>query len=87
MSRRPQPLSKSPYSAERAALRQILTETRDAKGIRQEELAKKLGRRQSFIAKYERADRRIEVVEFVAIARAMGADPVVLLRKLLKKIG
>jgi transcriptional regulator with XRE-family HTH domain len=39
-------------------------------------LAKKLGRPQSFIAKYEGGERRIDVIEFVAIARALGADPV-----------
>lgn len=87
MSRRALPLSKSPYSVDRAALRALLVETRDAKGINQQELAKKLGKHQSFIAKYERGERRIEVVEFLAIARAMNADPVALLRKLLKKIG
>ena len=85
--RRAPPLSKSPYSTERAALRAVLIEARDAAGMRQKTLAKKLGRSQSFIAKYEAGDRRIEVTEFVAISRAMGADPVALLRKLLKKIG
>jgi predicted transcriptional regulator len=87
MIRRAPTLSKSPFSAERAALRTLLAETRDAVGISQEKLAKKLGRPQSFIAKYEVGERRIEVTEFIAIARAMDADPVALLRKLLKKIG
>ena len=35
---------------------------------------------QSFIAKYEGGERRIDVVEFIAIARALGADPVKLFR-------
>ena len=80
-------LSRSPFTPERAALRALLAETRDAAGVSQEKLAKKLGRPQSFIAKYEVGDRRIEVTEFIAIARALGTDPVSLLRKLLKKIG
>jgi transcriptional regulator with XRE-family HTH domain len=86
MIRRALALSKSPFTPERAALRALLAETRDAAGISQEKLAKKLGRPQSFIAKYEVGERRIEVTEFIAIARALDADPVALLRKLLKKL-
>jgi transcriptional regulator with XRE-family HTH domain len=43
-------------------------------------LAKKLGRPQSFVAKYEGGERRIDVVGFVAIARALDADPVKVFR-------
>ena len=57
-----------------------LVAVRRASGVRQQALAKKLGRPQSFIAKYEGGERRIDVVEFIAIARALGADPVKLFR-------
>ncbi|WP_439364435.1 helix-turn-helix domain-containing protein [Bradyrhizobium sp. DASA03005] len=50
-------------------------------------MAKKLGRPQSFIAKYEGGERRIDVVEFVAIARALGVDPVKLFRDFLSTRG
>jgi transcriptional regulator with XRE-family HTH domain len=53
---------------------------RHSSGFRQQALAKKLGRPQSFIAKYEGGERRIDLVEFIAIARALGADPVKLFR-------
>jgi hypothetical protein len=43
-------------------------------------LARRLKRRQSFVAKYEGGERRIDVIEFVAIVRAIGADPVKSLR-------
>jgi transcriptional regulator with XRE-family HTH domain len=52
-------------------------------GLTQHELARRLKRPQSFVAKYEGGERRIDVVEFVAIVRAIGADPVRLLRALL----
>jgi transcriptional regulator with XRE-family HTH domain len=51
-------------------------------GLTQAQLAKRLKKPQSFIAKYEGGERRIDVVEFVAIVRAIGADPVRILRKL-----
>ena len=38
-------------------------------------LAGKLERPQSFVAKYEKGERRLDVVEFLEIARQLGADP------------
>ena len=49
-------------------------------GVTQTELAEKLGRPQSFVAKYEGKERRLDVAEFVSIARELGADPIKLLR-------
>ena len=73
-------MQKSLKSAEYARLIAALVAVRKDAGIRQQALAKKLGRPQSFIAKYEGGERRIDLVEFVAIARALGADPVKLFR-------
>jgi transcriptional regulator with XRE-family HTH domain len=73
-------MQKSLKSAEYARLIAILVAARHDAGIRQHALAKKLGRPQSFIAKYEGGERRIDVVEFIAIARALGADPLKLFR-------
>ena len=73
-------MQKSLKSPEYARLIDALVAVRHAAGVRQQTLAKKLGRPQSFIAKYEGGERRIDVVEFVAIARALGADPVKLFR-------
>jgi transcriptional regulator with XRE-family HTH domain len=52
-------------------------------GLTQHELARRLKRPQSFVAKYEGGERRIDVIEFVVIVRAIGADPVKLLRDLI----
>ena len=49
-------------------------------GVTQASLAKQLGRPQSFVAKYEAKERRLDVAEFVMIARLLGADPHKLLR-------
>jgi transcriptional regulator with XRE-family HTH domain len=73
-------MQKSLKSAEYARFIELLVAARHQAGIRQQSLAKKLGRPQSFIAKYEGGERRIDVVEFIAIARALGADPVKLFR-------
>jgi transcriptional regulator with XRE-family HTH domain len=73
-------MQKSLKSPEYARLIATLVAVRKGAGVRQQTLAKKLGRPQSFIAKYEGGERRIDVVEFIAIARALDADPVKLFR-------
>lgn len=73
-------MQKTLKSAEFQRLIEILVAVRQKSGVRQQALAKKLGRPQSFIAKYEGGERRIDVIEFISIARALGADPVKLFR-------
>ncbi|REF69822.1 MULTISPECIES: helix-turn-helix domain-containing protein [Paracoccus] len=57
------------------ALMVALKQARLDAGLTQTELAERLKRPQSFVAKYENGERRIEVVELVEIATAMGSDP------------
>jgi transcriptional regulator with XRE-family HTH domain len=73
-------MQKSLKSPEYARLVADLVAVRHAADVSQQVLAKKLGRPQSFIAKYEGGERRIDLVEFIAITRALGADPVKLFR-------
>jgi transcriptional regulator with XRE-family HTH domain len=42
----------------------------------QVELARRLGKPQSVVSGYEAGKRRVDVVEFLTIVRALGADPV-----------
>jgi len=60
--------------------RVLLVGARKRAGVTQEELAARLGRPQSYVSKSERGERRLDVVEFVEIALALGLDPVELLR-------
>lgn len=70
------------YERSYATFTNLLKEERGEAGLTQAELAKKLRRPQSYVSKYERAERRIDVVEFLEIARAIGFDPGEFLRKL-----
>ena len=58
-----------------ARLTRLLLEERQQRGLTQIELAARLGKPQSFVSKYERGERRVDLVEFLDIARAMGCDP------------
>jgi len=77
-------ITKTVHSSEQAAFCALMVAARKQAGLTQHELARRLKRPQSFVAKYEGGERRIDVVEFVAIVRAIGADPVKLLRDLIK---
>ena len=57
-----------------------LVKARKQAGVTQTELAAQLRRPQSFVAKYEGRERRLDVAEYLMIARALGADPYKLLR-------
>jgi transcriptional regulator with XRE-family HTH domain len=57
-----------------------LVEARKKAAVTQMELAAELGRPQSFVAKYESRERRLDVAEYLMIAKAIGADPYRLLR-------
>ncbi|WP_312015358.1 helix-turn-helix domain-containing protein [Bradyrhizobium ottawaense] len=83
----PAVMQKSLRSAQHARLIELLVAARQQAGVRQHALAKKLGRPQSFIAKYEGGERRIDVVEFVAIAQALGVDRLKLFRDFLSASG
>lgn len=57
-----------------------LREARLAAKLTQTELAVKLGRHQSFVAKVEGYERRLDVLEFVQMAEAIGTDTAKLLK-------
>jgi transcriptional regulator with XRE-family HTH domain len=76
-------IGKSVHSSDQAAFCELMVGARMAAGVSQHALALRLKNPQSFVAKYEGGERRLDVVEFVAIARALGADPLKLLTALL----
>jgi transcriptional regulator with XRE-family HTH domain len=57
-----------------------LIQARKKARVTQAQLAGRLGRPQSFVAKYEGRERRLDVAEYLCIARELGADLYKLLR-------
>jgi transcriptional regulator with XRE-family HTH domain len=75
-------VSKTIRSAKHEALRAVIKDQRKAADLTQAELAKRLGRYQSYVAMIEGGELRVGVVEFLEIAKAIGFDPAVAIRKL-----
>jgi transcriptional regulator with XRE-family HTH domain len=59
-----------------------MIKARKAAGLTQRELADRLHKPQSFVAKYEGGERRIDVVEFLTVCQAIGANSAKLLKAL-----
>lgn len=75
-------MKKALYEQSYAAFTDLLKEERKSAGLTQAKLAKKLRRPQSYVSKYERGDRRLDVIEFLEIARVIGFDPTTFLSRL-----
>lgn len=68
-------MPKSVYTDQYRALRQALIAARKAANLTQYDLAQRLVKPQSFVSKFELGERRLDVVEFIAVARAIGVNP------------
>tara|TARA_R110002124_G_scaffold12794_6_gene59673 strand:+ start:7069 stop:7314 length:246 start_codon:yes stop_codon:yes gene_type:complete len=73
-------MRKSVHTQAYRALCVQLVAARRSANLTQVELASALDRPQSFVAKYERGERRIDIVELFEIAEILGADPQKIIR-------
>lgn len=71
------------YPARQRAIVSALRRARKAAGFSQRQLSEKLREPPNWIQRIESLERRVDVAEFIAIAAAVGADAVELLRETL----
>lgn len=67
--------TRAKLARELVTLGNVISDARAARRVKQNELAQRLGMPASYLSKIESGTRRLDVVEFVRIAEAMGADP------------
>ena len=67
-------------------LRALLRILRERRRLTQTDVADRLARPQSFVAKYEGGERRLSVIEFIDVVRALDANPSDVLQQLIKAI-
>lgn len=77
-------MPKSLRSPRQQRLMDLLIAARHAKGLTQATLAARLGKPQSYVAKYENGERRLDVIEFLDVAAAIGVDAAGLLDGLME---
>ena len=75
-------MKKTNRELQREKLQELLKRIRQDKGIRQIELAEKLGVPQSFVSKYESGDRQLDILELRRICQAVGISMQEFMRKL-----
>lgn len=77
-------MSRSLRSDRHKRLVELLITSREEAGLKQSEVAEKLGRQQPFISNIENGQRRVDVIELLELAEAIGFDPKAVIEKLLK---
>jgi transcriptional regulator with XRE-family HTH domain len=75
-------MTESVYTKRYQRFREVLIEARKARALSQTALAEQLGRVQTFVSKYERGERRLDIIEFIDVADALGIDPHKVIRQL-----
>jgi transcriptional regulator with XRE-family HTH domain len=76
------PVTRSVFTEKYDRFRSLMMGARKSANLTQAELAKRLSRPQSFVSKYERGERRLDVVEFLEVTKALGMDPANLIKQL-----
>lgn len=79
-------MPKSVFTGAHRHLVEVLVEARHASGLKQSELAERLGKTHGYISIIEGSQRRVDVLEFCALARAMDRDPTDLFEKVVARL-
>lgn len=72
--------TKSRLAAELRLLGEAVTAARERAGLKQSDVAARLGVPPSYLSKIENGTRRLDVIELIEIAGAIGTDPAEILR-------
>jgi transcriptional regulator with XRE-family HTH domain len=78
-------VSKSVFTQRYNRFRQLLIKARQSAGLTQSQLSSKLSRPQSYVSKYERGERRLDLIEFLEIAEALQVEPETFIKTLLEE--
>lgn len=65
-------MDRSPFGADQKRLQSLLRQVRLEAGLRQAEVAERLGRPQSFVSKYESGERRLDILELRGVCLVVG---------------
>ena len=75
-------MPKAIYSEQYRRFQQLLVDARKAANLTQAQVAGRLSKPQSYVAKYEGGERRLDVIEFLEVAGAIGFEPAEFIQEL-----
>jgi transcriptional regulator with XRE-family HTH domain len=70
-----------PAEGDRQRLQALLRQLREDAGLRQVDLAERLGKPQSYVSKYETGERRLDLLELRDVCRAAGVSLIEFVRR------
>lgn len=74
--------TKAKLAPDLIVLGHVLVRARQSKGLKQAEVAERLGMPASYMSKIEKGTRRLDAIELIHIAEAIGVDPADIVREL-----
>lgn len=80
-------MANSTHNDDYQTLLDVLRGARQRAGVSQVELARRIGNTQTFVSKCERGERRVDAVELVELAEAIGVPPLELIGEFLDRRG
>lgn len=78
--------TKAKLAAELALLGRVIVRAREERSLKQIEVAERLGMPASYLSKIEKGTRRLDVIELLRVAEAIGVEPERLVRELAAEI-
>ncbi|PZU06729.1 helix-turn-helix transcriptional regulator [Sphingomonas sp.] len=79
-------MPKTIFTDANQAVVEVVKGARLSANLRQVDLAARMGKDQSWMSLVEGSQRRLDVVEFIRIAQALGVEPTALLAEVVKKL-
>lgn len=79
-------MAKTIFTGANQVIVEVLRHVREQAGLTQDELAARIQRDQSHVSLIEGSQRRLDLVEFMRISRALGRDPVDLFNEIYKAV-
>lgn len=79
-------MARSLHTSEYQAFRLAIAKAREEAELTQADLAKRLGKPQSFVSKYESGERRLDVIEFLTVCEALEVNPLPFLKQFIKAL-
>jgi transcriptional regulator with XRE-family HTH domain len=77
----PKRLRRALLTEEHYQLAELLRALRDEAGLTQVQVAKRLGRDQGYVSKYESAERRVDLIQWRDICGALGLDLITVVKR------